>query len=124
MLRSIISSLALIYALSSNVTAAQKCRDIEKIVNILHSETTSSIFLFCPFVSENAKPIGIHRSDVSIVCMKENSSDVCQFKGLQRQLNILGDGVTLIGFDFMNSKNGAVNVAGKSISFIDCSFQL
>ena len=123
MFRSIISLSALIYSLSLCAVAAQECRDIAKIASTLDSETSSNVFLFCPFATTNTQAVGIHRSNISIVCKKENPSDVCEFNGSQRHLNIHGDKVTLVGFDFLNSKNGAVNVIGKGITFIDCTFK-
>lgn len=115
----------LLHSIFPKVHAINACIDTKKVDlgNIIESEKVSNIFLLCPFKATSSRAININRSHITIVCMKENASDVCQFKSKRRHLNLYGDGVTVIGFDFMDSENGAVNIVGRGSSFIDCTFK-
>lgn len=109
----------------TNVNALRTCSKIDAPIDVINiiNEKKNKIVLVCPFNINSSEAIDITRSNVSIVCLKEKASDKCEFTGINRHLNILADSVTLVGFDFNKSKSGAVQVAGSSISFIDCSFK-
>lgn len=110
---------------TTNVLAIRTCSDVNDFndLNDAINNVDDNIKLLCPFKNDSKRTIDIVKSDITIVCTKENDNDACQFVGDGRHLNILGDSVTLVGFDFSNSKSGAVQVIGSGASFIDCTFK-
>ena len=114
--------LQLNYVSGQGIRSCTKVGNRKSIENAIKNEK-SNIILLCPFNLSNFNPIDIKRPNISIVCFKEQKSDKCLINNNKRHFNILADRVTLIGFDFHNSKSAAVTVAGKSVSFIDCTFK-
>lgn len=124
---SLISRAILLSALiftESNAQSIRTCTNVRKLDDlkrVIHEET-HSIILICPFDLSDANPIDIMRSNITIVCSKKKSSDVCLLRGTQRHMNVWAHGVTIVGFDFSNAKSAAVRVNSNSVSFVDCSF--
>lgn len=118
--------MAVIQFPESNSQKVRTCTDIKNsrndLENFINNSDNNSIKLICPFTIDSQQSFNIYKSNVSIVCAKENAGDTCLFRGSKRHVNVWGNSVTLIGFDFKNAGNAAVKVAGNSASFIDCSF--
>lgn len=117
--------LSLVVVANANTSKMRTCvkinsnADFESAIN----DESNRIILTCPFKLDEDEIIDIQRSDFTVVCSRENVKDKCEFKSGSSHLNINGDSVTFVGFDFLDSRNGAVHIEGKSVSFIDCSFE-
>ena len=104
------------------------CLPITSIFDLEHlgnSAGDNSIVLVCPFRLMNGSvedTISIRSSHVSMVCFKRNSGDACEIVSAKRHLKIYGDKVTMVGFDFKDSTDGALVVRGAGTTFIDCEF--
>ncbi len=110
----------------SNSQQVRTCTNINNNLNTLETliknSGNNSIKLICPFTIDSQKSFNISKSNISIICAKENAGDKCLFRGSKRHVNVWGNRITLIGLDFENAGNAAVKVHGNSASFIDCSF--
>ena len=118
-------ALSIAYFGITNAVEIRTCSNVKNFndINNIINEDDDRIKLICPFKFDTDQTINIDKSGITIVCSKENDYDECQFTGKGRHLNILGDSVTLVGFNFNKSKSGAVQVLGSGASFIDCFFK-
>ena len=122
--RFILTLVSILQLFFSKVTGIRTCskinteKDFEDVVN----SGSNRIILTCPFLLKDRDVIEITTSNITIACLKEFSSDTCKFNSKSKQLKILGDSVTFLGYEFIKSQEGAVEVLGESPSFIDCSF--
>jgi hypothetical protein len=125
MLSRIVLWLAVQFTLTNAMTlrSCTKVTTYQELEEAIHTEV-SNIITLCPFELWMKDTIHITRSDISIVCHREEPTDLCTVYGWKRHINVSGTGVTLIGFDFERSTSGAVQVMGETVSFIDCTFKL
>ena len=108
-----------------NATGLRSCMEInsnDDFVNAIQDESKSIIFT-CPFQLNENERIDIQRSHFTVVCSRENDDDKCEFQSSSSHLFVNADSVTFVGFDFLDSNDGAVHVEGESVSFIDCKFE-
>ncbi len=98
--------------------------------NAIITTKTDGVVLFCPFsIARNDKirdavGVPVRHDGVKIICAKENANDKCEIRGEARHLEIAASGVTVLGLDFVGSKNGAIGVIhGRGTSIIDCNFR-
>ena len=118
----------IMHRILSNANELRTCVEINSFSDLETAiqNQNSRIVLTCPFLLEDGdKFLDIERSDVSIVCSRQNANDICEFRSPNAHLNIPENvtGVKFIGFKFSNSRLGAVHVKGDRVSFIDCSFE-
>ena len=98
----------------------------QDLAALINNAVDTNLVLVCPFILRDVhqtQPVAITRPDISVVCFKENPTDVCEFRNERRHMTIFADRVTIVGFTFKKSLNSAVRVNGKSVSLINCDFE-
>jgi hypothetical protein len=118
-------SLIILHLVYNGVNGLRTCTTVnspQDLKEAIHNQETSFI-LICPFEMNDFRTIQIKRSNISIVCAKEKSTDVCSINSEKRHFNIFADSVTFVGFHFSNSQRGSVRAKGERTSFIDCLFE-
>lgn len=122
---------ALCALLAGCVSGCTKIDTFGDIQSTLQAASSNTAVLLCPFFIVNdsittttgSTAVSLKEKGVKLICAKTNADDKCIIKGTSRHLEIMGDGITVLGFDFIGSKNGAVAVLkGAGTSFIDCNF--
>ena len=93
--------------------------------------STDGVVLLCPFSVEHngdsSSGLVVNKNRMKLICAKSDPDDKCVINGTARHFDIIADGVTILGFDFIGSNNGAIHildemdVAGTSI--ISCNFE-
>ena len=96
-------------------------------IAIAITSSQNGVVLLCPFsithTGNNLSGINVGRYGTKLICDKSKPGDRCVINGDARHLDINVDRVTVLGFDFIGSKYGAISTVGqKGTSIIDCNF--
>ena len=111
------------------------CTEVNQFDDIQDAIQSSAhgVVLLCPFDithdgGDSSFPLpigqeGTGQEGTKLICAKSNVGDKCIIQGDAKHFDIRANGVTVLGFDFVGSKSGAVFIGGAvGTSFIDCSF--
>ena len=112
----------------ATATGCTQVNSYSDIQNIIETSLPSRIAIFCPFSvtkgeDESTIVLSDQHKNIKLLCFKSNAEDRCIIGGGSRHMEIMGDGVTVMGFTFIGATNGSVSVTrGKGVSFIECDF--
>lgn len=109
------------------IVACTSVFDVSHINGAIQLSTSNTILL-CPFSisfnpHKNENPIQIDREGTRLICAKRDIHDKCSLFGDAAHIEVLADDVTIFGFDFIGSENGAVSMKeAKGITILNCNF--